>query len=68
MCLGSLVGSSMTHTLETMGLQDRIVIVGSWPRLDHIQSAFLSIAPSDGHLLAEEPHYYTHCTEEKSKA
>ena len=38
------------------------------PRPDHIQSASLAIAPSDCHLLAEEPHYYTHCMEEKSKA
>lgn len=41
---------------------------GQLPRPDHIQSASLAIAPSDCHLLAAEPHYYTHCMEKKSKA
>lgn len=38
---------------------------GQLARLDPVQSAFLSIAPSVCHLPAEEPHYYTHYTEEE---
>lgn len=55
-------------TLESHRTTGQESNCGRPPRPDHIQRASLAITPSDCHLLAEEPRYYTHCMEEKSKA